>query len=139
MNIKSTQLELPSDGHFNVICITDHIRDFVKESGVENGHVFAYYQHTTGSIIIGEYESGIVADWQDMFERIIPVEYPYKHHIRAVDFNGHAHVRAMLMPTEVSAPVVSGKIAMGTYQDVLVIDDQVDHEPRYVVLQIIGE
>lgn len=135
----SKQIELLSDGHFNVINITDKVREFVWESGVVNGHLYVFYQHTTGAVIIGEHESGILADLEEMFERISPFSHPYKHHIRAVDYNGHAHLRAAIMPTEVGAPIVAGNLAMGTYQEILVIDDQVDKEPRYVMLQAMGE
>lgn len=135
----SEQIELLSDGRFNVINITDRVAEFVRASGLKNGQVLVFLQHTTGAVIIGEHESGIVADLSDVFERIVPTNYPYKHHIRAVDFNGHAHIRSALMQTQVSAPVVNGKLALGTYQDILVIDDQVDQEPRYLILQAIGE
>ena len=137
--IASKQIELLSDGHFNVINITEKAREFVRESGILNGHLYVFYQHTTGAVIIGEHESGILADLEEMFERITPFTHPYKHHIRAVDYNGHAHLRAAIMPTEVGAPIVAGKLAMGTYQEILVIDDQVDQEPRYVMLQAMGE
>lgn len=137
--IASKQIELLSDGHFNVINITEKVREFVRESGIVNGHLYVFYQHTTGAVIIGEHESGILADLEEMFERITPFAHPYKHHIRAVDYNGHAHLRAAIMPTEVGAPIIAGKLAMGTYQEILVIDDQVDQEPRYVMLQAMGE
>lgn len=139
MKIVSKQIELESDGNFNLINITDTVRRFVAETKITNGHLFVFYQHTTGAVIIGEHEAGIVADLYDMFERIAPVAYPYKHHLREVDYNGHAHLRSALMQTEASAPIVDGRIALGTYQDFLVIDDQVDKEPRYVMLQIMGE
>lgn len=137
--VVSKQIELLSDGHFNIINITDQVREFVNSSGVKNGQALVYFQHTTGSVIIGEHETGIMADLQDMFERIIPSGYSFKHHKRAVDYNGHAHIRAALMPTSVTIPVINNKLAMGTYQEVLVIDDQVDQEPRYVILQVMGE
>lgn len=137
--IISKQIELPSDGRFNVINITDQVIDFIQSSGIQNGQVFVYFQHTTGAVIIGEHETGIIADLSDMFERITPSEYPYKHHMRAYDFNGHAHLRAALMQTSVFAPIIGGKMAIGTYQEILVIDDQVDQEPRYLILQVMGE
>lgn len=137
--IIAKQIELLSDGRFNVLNITDQVVDFVQNSGIQNGQVLVFFQHTTGAVIIGEHESGIVADLEDMFERIIPTNYLFKHHIRAVDFNGHAHLRAALMPTSVTIPVVQGKLALGTYQEILVIDDQTDQEPRYLILQVMGE
>ena len=137
--IIAKQIELLSDGHFNVLNITDQVADFVQDSGIQNGQVLVFFQHTTGAVIVGEHETGIVADLEDMFERIIPTNYPFKHHIRAVDFNGHAHLRAALMPTSVTIPVIQGKLALGTFQEILVIDDQIDQEPRYLILQVMGE
>jgi len=43
------------------------------------------------------------------------------------------------MPTQVTIPVMDGKLALGTYQEILVIDDQADKEPRYLVVQIMGQ
>jgi secondary thiamine-phosphate synthase enzyme len=135
----SKQIELPSDGHFNVINITDQVADFVRATGLRNGQVLVFFQHTTGAVIVGEHEPGIIADMADMFERITPQAHPYKHHVRAYDFNGHAHLRAALMPTSVTIPVIGGKMTLGTYQEILVIDDQLDQAPRYLILQVMGE
>ena len=137
--IVSEQITLESDGCFNVICITGQVREILERSRIRQGQALVFYQHTTGSVLIAEFEAGIVADWKDMFERIAPSGYNYKHHIRSVDFNGHAHCRAAIMPTQVTIPVMDGKLAMGTYHDILVIDDQVDREPRYLIVQIMGE
>lgn len=137
--IISKQLKLYSDGRFNVINITDQVREFLGTTKMKNGQVCVFFQHTTGAVIIGEHEPGIVADLEDMFERITPTDYPYIHHIRAVDFNGHAHLRAAILQTSVTIPFIDGKLALGTYQEVLVIDDQVDQEPRYLILQAMGE
>jgi secondary thiamine-phosphate synthase enzyme len=133
------QIKLHSDGRFNVVNITDQVRAFVDESGLRQGQVCVFFQHTTGAVIIGEHEPGIIADLEDVLERITPTEYPYKHHIRAVDYNGHAHIRAAILPTSVTVPVIDRQLTLGTYQEILVIDDQVDQEPRYLILQAVGE
>ncbi len=137
--VNSTRIVLPSDGRFNVINITDQVKDFIQASGLRQGQVYVFFQHTTGAVIVGEHETGIMADLEDLFEHITPTDYPYKHHLRAVDNNGHAHLRAALMPAGVNVPVINGQLALGTYQEILVIDDQVGLEPRYVILQGIGE
>lgn len=139
MLVKTRQLKLLSSGHFNIMVITDQAREFVESSGVRNGQLVVFFQHTTGAIYIGEHEAGILADMQDMLERITPTDYPYKHHMREYDYNGQAHLRATLLPTSVSIPVVEKKMVLGTYQEILILDDQVDQEPRYVILQIMGE
>ena len=139
MKIKTAQLKLLSSGRFNIIVITDQVRNFVETFGLRNGQLVVFFQHTTGAVYIGEHEAGILADLQDMLERITPTDYPYKHHLREYDYNGHAHLRAALLPTSVSIPVVEEKLVLGTYQEIIILDDQVDQEPRYVFLQFMGE
>jgi len=106
-------------------------------------HRFSFQEErefiVTGAVIIGEHEPGIIADLRDAFERVTPTHYPYKHHMREVDYNGHAHVLAAFMQPSVQIPFVNGKMALGTYQEILVIDDQVDQETRYLLLQAMGE
>jgi secondary thiamine-phosphate synthase enzyme len=139
MVVKSKQLRLLSDGHFNIMVITDEVREFVESSGVRNGTLVVFFQHTTGAVFIGEHEAGIMADLQDMLERVTPMDFPYQHHRREFDFNGHAHLRAALLPTSVSIPVIDTKMVLGTYQEIMVLDDQVDNEPRHLILQLTGE
>jgi len=137
--IYTKQLELDTGGNFAVVNITDQVRDYVRSTEVQHGQVLVYYRHTTGAVIVGEHEPGIIADLMEMFERIAPIVHEYKHHIRAVDFNGHAHVRSALMTINVIVPILDGELLLGTYQEILVIDDQTDPAPRYVVLQVSGE
>lgn len=136
--VQTQQLDLDSPGNFSVVNITDQVRDFVRVSGIKQGQVLAFYRHTTGAIIVDEHEPGIIADLQAMFERISPVGQDYLHHIRGVDFNGHAHVRSALMSVSVTVPVLDGEMVLGTYQEILVIDDQTDPAPRQVFLQASG-
>lgn len=137
--IITRRIQVQSDGRFNVVVLTDQVQQFVDSTGVQNGQVLIFFQHTTGAVIIDEYETGIIADLIDMFEHITPTNHPYKHHFRAVDYNGHAHLRTALMQAGVTVPVVNGQLALGTYQDILMIDDQVEREPRYLILQVMGE
>ena len=133
--IFSERVELQSEGRFNVICITGIVEEILKKSGIVNGQAMVFYQHTTGAVVIGEFEAGIVSDWEDMFERIAPVNHVYKHHLRG-DVNGHAHCRALVMPVQVTIPVMNGKLGLGRYQDILIIDDQTEKNPRYIIVQI---
>jgi len=139
MTIHTTQLELYSEGNFTVINVTERIREFVNSTGIKQGQVLIFYKHTTGGVIIGEHEPGIIADIQDMFESIVPIAHDYKHHLRAVDFNGHAHVRSALLTISVTIPIQDGELLLGTHQEILVIDDQIEPLPRYIVIQVSGE
>lgn len=137
--IFTKELEIQSDGIFAVINITEDVREFVNSTGIREGKVVVYYRHTTGGVIIGEHEAGIIADLQDIFERTIPTNYEYKHHLRGVDFNGHAHIRSALMTISIDLPISGGDLLLGTYQEILVIDMQIEQAPRYVILQVWGE
>jgi secondary thiamine-phosphate synthase enzyme len=135
----TTQIELDTTGYFAVINITEQVRAFVASTQVKHGQVLVFYRHTTGAVIIGEHEAGIIADMQDMFERLAPVSHEYKHHSKEVDFNGHAHMRSALMTINVTVPILNGELLLGQYQEILVIDDQTETVPRQIVIQVSGE
>jgi secondary thiamine-phosphate synthase enzyme len=137
--IRSKQLAIDSEGHFDVVNITNPVREFVNSTGVKQGQLLIFYKHTTGAIWIAEHEPGIIADLKAMFDRTIPQTHSYFHHLRAVDFNGHAHIRSALMNVSVTIPILDGELALGTYQEILVVDDQTDPASRHVVLQVVGE
>jgi secondary thiamine-phosphate synthase enzyme len=137
--IQTTVLDIDADGNFSVVNITERVRDFVRSTGVKHGQVLVFYKHTTGAVLLGEHESGIIADLQDMFERIAPSDGTYLHHLKGVDFNGYAHLRSALLTVTVNIPILDGDLILGTYQEILVIDDQSDPANRQVILQVMGE
>ncbi len=128
----------PGEG-FAVQNITSQVDEFVQRAGVQQGQLLAFIKHTTGAIFIGEHEAGIIADIENLFEDLTPTNGSYVHHLRQVDFNGFAHVRAALMPTSVTVPIVDGQLAMGTHQEILVMDSQPEAFARFIVLQVSGE
>jgi secondary thiamine-phosphate synthase enzyme len=139
MRIKTTTLEIYPDVGFAVLNITHLVNEFVAQVGVQEGQLTLFYKHTTGSIIIGEHEAGVVADLERALEMIAPTDGKYLHHLREVDFNGYAHIRTAIMPISITIPILDGHLTMGTHQEIQVVDSQPEALPRYVVLQIIGE
>lgn len=139
MKIHEKLIEIIPGAGFAVQNITHLVNDFVSSVCVVRGQLVLFYKHTTGSIIIGEHETGIVADLEDAFETIAPTDGEYLHHQRAVDFNGYAHIRAAIMPTSVVIPISDGNLVLGTHQEILVVDNQPEELPRFVFLQITGE
>ncbi len=139
MKIHEKLIEIIPGAGFAVQNITHLVNDFVSSVGVVRGQLVLFYKHTTGSIIIGEHETGIAADLEDAFEAIAPTDGEYLHHQRVVDFNGYAHIRAAIMPTSVVIPISDGNLVLGTHQEILVVDNQPEELPRFVFLQITGE
>jgi len=137
--IRTQQFTLETEGGFSVVNITERVRDAVKASGVQAGMALVFYRHTTGAVILDEHESGVIADIEAVLDQVCPVDRDYKHHLRAVDFNAHAHVRTALLGVQVVVPVAEGDLLLGTYQEILVIDMQTERAPRHVVVTVMGE
>lgn len=133
------RLTLETVGGFAVENITDQLERFVEKSGIDEGSALIFYQHTTGGVILMEYEAGIMADLEAILNLIAPEEYEYLHHLRGVDFNGHAHIRSTLLGSSITIPISDGQVLLGRYQQVMVIDMQTETESRSVVIQITGE
>ena len=139
MKIKTTTLEIVPGVGFSVQNITHLVNEFVESTGVQEGQLLLFYKHTTGSLMIGEHEVGVIADLERVLETIAPTDGNYLHHVREVDFNGYAHIRASLMPISITIPILGGRLTLGTHQEIQVVDNQPEELPRFVVMQIIGE
>lgn len=137
--VKTGSLTIDSDGGFSTFVITEDASRFVAESGIREGSFSVFLQHTTGSVMIVEHEAGFLVDLEDALERLIPREGAYKHHLVGYDRNGAIHVRSALLSQSVMVPVQEGRLLLGTYQDIVVLDMQRERSPRNLVLQVIGE
>jgi secondary thiamine-phosphate synthase enzyme len=133
------QFTVETVGGFDAVNITERVREVVKASGVREGIALVFYRHTTGAVVLDEHESGVIADLESVLEDISPVERDYKHHLRAVDLNAHAHVRTALLGAQVVIPVTEGDLLLGRLQEIVVIDMQTGHSPRYVAVTVMGE
>jgi secondary thiamine-phosphate synthase enzyme len=137
--IRTTELEIPSEGGFFALNITDRVQDLVAASSIREGIVHVFYKHTTGTILVIEHEVGILVDLEDMLERLLPNSGEYHHHLRGYDSNGSAHLRTALLGVSVTLPIVDSKLHLGSYQEILMIDMDPGQKSRTVVVQVIGE
>lgn len=132
------QLRILSEGHFHTTVISDIVRELVRTSGIVEGTALVTYQHTTGSVLIMEYETGILIDLQDMLERAAPVAGDYVHHVRQLDVNGAAHLRSILLGVSLTVPIANGDLSLGQYQEIVVLDMDPNRRELRVVIQIDG-
>ena len=137
--IHTETLTLISDGRFHAFNVTEEVRAAVRASGMRAGSALVFYRHTTGAVMLVEHEAGMLLDLEEVLEQITPVARDYKHHLRGVDLNGAAHVRTALMNASVTVPVLDGDLAVGTYQDIVVLDMDPEPRPRTVIVQVMGE
>ena len=137
--VRTTRLQLTSEGRFHTFVITEEAKSFIADSGLRQGTLTVFLQHTTGAVLIVEHEAGFLVDLEDTLERLVPLEGEYRHHMVGYDRNGAVHVRSALLSASVTVPVQDGTLLLGTYQDIMVLDMQRESAPRSVVLQVMGE
>ncbi len=125
------------DGH--TLDITTEVEKAVTEAGVGSGVVTLFVVGSTAGLTTIEFEPGAVADLGRLFERIAPRDAEYQHELRWHDDNGHSHVRAALLGPSLSVPFVSGKLVLGTWQQIVLVDFDTRQRKREVVAQIMGE
>ncbi len=86
-----------------------------------------------------EYEDGAIHDLGRMLEKFAPRQADYEHHLRWGDDNGHSHIRAALLGPSLSVPFVAGRLTLGTWQQIILLDFDTRLRQREVVAQIMGE
>ena len=124
----------PVEGHLatrgdgEIHDLTDGGAESVRESGVTDGTVPVFVPGATAGITTIEYEPGLLADFPAAMERFAPRDIPYRHDETWHDGNGHSHLRASLIGPSLTVPVAGGKLLLGTWQQVVLID--FDNKPR---------
>ncbi|MDY0388182.1 MAG: secondary thiamine-phosphate synthase enzyme YjbQ [Methanolobus sp.] len=109
-------MELKTNDRVELIDITDVVQEAVKNSAVENGICVISTRHTTTSIIVNENESGLRSDILSLLERFIPADADYSHD--RIDNNADAHLKAVLLGSSQSIPILCGRLLLGTWQSV---------------------
>ncbi len=120
--------------------VTGQVCSWAEATGIVNGLLTIYIQHTSASLLINEnYDSDVIADLERFFARLIPDGDPlFVHTIEGPD-DMPAHVRTALTQTHLAIPVLNGKPVLGTWQGIFLYEHR--HEPasRRLVLHLIGE
>jgi len=131
------EIEVGADGDMKDI--TPLIDKAVKKHKIKNGVAVVFSVGSTGAISTIEYEPNLIKDMKTALERIAPSSAEYEHHKTWGDDNGRSHVRATIIGPSITVPIVNGKLTLGTWQQIVVINLDTRKRVRKVVLQIIGE
>jgi secondary thiamine-phosphate synthase enzyme len=120
--------------------VTDTIASWVEAQHVRTGLVTVFVQHTSASLVLQENaDPDVVRDLKDFFARLAPEDDPaYRHTIEGSD-DMPAHIKAALTLTQVSVPVLEGRLALGTWQGIYLWEHRVQRHTRRIVLHFIGE
>jgi len=137
--IVTRRLRLSTDGNNDVVNVTGAVEAEVASSTVKDGLVTVFVAGSTAGLTTVEYEPGLVADLKEAFNRLVPRGLPYQHHLTEGDANGHSHIRAALLGPSATIPIERGRLTLGTWQQLVLVDFDVRPRRRELVVQIIGE
>ena len=137
--VVTRKISFQTKGHSDIIDITRQVAREVGGAGIKSGIVTLFVSGSTAGISTIEFEPGLVADFKGLWQRIAPAEASYQHDLRLGDGNGYSHVRASLLGASLVVPVVNGSLALGTWQQIVVVDFDNRPRSREVVVQVIGD
>jgi len=133
------RFKVKTQGHSDFIDITAKVRELVAQSVVEDGAVLLFVPGSTAAITTLEYESGVIQDMRNVLEKMAPEDFDYLHHQKWGDHNGAAHIKAALIGPDLTVPLEKGKLVLGAWQQIVLIDFDERPRQREIIVQIIKQ
>jgi secondary thiamine-phosphate synthase enzyme len=138
--VKTERISIKTRGNCDVVDMTEQVSTAVARADIRSGTVTLFNIGSTAGITTTEYEPGLANyDIKAAFEKIAPENARYEHEQTWHDDNGHAHVRASLLGPSLSIPIVEGRLTLGTWQQIILVDFDTRPRTRTIVCQIIGD
>ncbi len=138
MEILTKEIFVKTKGFNDILDITAQVHNLLMESGLNEGQVTVFVSGSTGGLTTIEYEPGLLQDIPEFFESIIPMRKQYHHDKTWHDGNGYAHLRAALIKPSLTIPFRSGRLLLGTWQQIIFIDFDNRSRSRSLIAQLIG-
>jgi secondary thiamine-phosphate synthase enzyme len=132
-------LEVHTKGQGDVHDLTAAVGRALASAALHSGVVAVFVTGSTAGITTIEFEPGAISDLARAYERIAPRRGEYAHHLRWGDDNGSSHVRAAMLGPSVTIPVVDGRLALGTWQQIVLVEFDTGPRARQVVIQMLGD
>jgi secondary thiamine-phosphate synthase enzyme len=139
MAVYQKNFQVSTKGHTDVIDISAQVERIVQDSGISQGVVNVSGRGSTLGVTTLEFESGCVADLRRALDNFAPTDADYAHNARWGDDNGLAHLRSALMGTAKSFALEGGRLATGTWQQVVLCDFDTRPRDRQITVTIVGE
>jgi len=137
--VVTKKISLQSKGHCDIVDITPQVEQQVAETNINSGIVTIFVSGSTAGITTIEFESGLLSDFQSMWERNIPKNIHYDHDRAWGEGNGYSHVRASLLGASLVVPFSDKRLTLGTWQQIVLVDFDNRPRSRQLIVQIMGE
>ena len=128
-----------TNGQGDVRDITAAIAQAVADSRLTAGVATIFVVGSTAAVTTLEFEPGVVHDLNGVFDALAPRDGEYRHHLRWGDDNGSSHVRAALVGPSISIPFADKQLALGTWQQVVLLEFDTRPRTREIVIQLVGD
>lgn len=132
-------ISLSTRGHCDIVDITPQVEQQIAKAKADSGTVTVLVTGSTAGITTIEFEPGLLADLKEMWQRLVPENIPYAHDRAWGDGNGYSHIRASLLGASLVIPFSHKRLALGTWQQIVLVDFDNRPRSRQVVVQLMGE
>jgi secondary thiamine-phosphate synthase enzyme len=131
------EFKISTKGFTDIIDITDRVSEIVRSSKVKEGICLVFVAHSTCALTTIEYEEGAIKDLKRALEIVAPMNENYEHCKKWGDCNGYAHIRAALMKPCLAIPIENGKLVLGQWQQITLIDFDNRPREREIIVKIV--
>ena len=138
MTVHTGLLRLETEGEGQIVDLTEGVLAVVRQSEVSHGAVTVFVTGSTAAVTTMEYEPGGIQDLQTTLERLAPRAGDYAHNVMNGDDNAHAHLRASLVGPSETVPLVGGRLMLGTWQQIVLLDFDTRPRRREIHVQIVS-
>jgi secondary thiamine-phosphate synthase enzyme len=139
LTIFSDLILIQTTENTDIIDITQQVSEKVLYAGLKEGSITLFIPGSTASLSTIEFERGVINDLRKAIEKMAPQDIYYEHNERWGDGNGYSHVRAAILGPSLFIPLQKGKMTLGTWQQIVLIDFDNRPRKRKIILQIFGE
>ncbi|MBW1787665.1 MAG: YjbQ family protein [Deltaproteobacteria bacterium] len=139
MPVINREMTVRTSAETDILDLTGDVTQIVERSSILNGAVTLYIPGSTAALTTIEFESGVVEDLKRAIERIAPQDLHYEHNERWGDGNGYSHVRAALLGPSLHVPVINGRMTLGTWQQIVLLDFDNRPRTRKIIVQVTGD
>jgi len=136
MKMKREILELSTSSRVELMDITRKVEAVLEKTGIKEGLLNIYSRHSTSGLVVNENESGLISDFQETLEKLVPQAAGYQHD--HIDNNADSHIRGFLLGGTQTIPVERGGIMLGTWQSIFFVELDGPRQ-RKLTITVIGD
>jgi secondary thiamine-phosphate synthase enzyme len=139
LTIRAIKVIEKTAGFCDVIDITAKVRQHLEEEKIQNGLAALSVSGSTAALTTIEHEPGLIEDFKEFVERLFPSDRRYHHDDRWGDDNGFSHLRASLFGPSLAIPIERGRLCLGNWQQIVLLDFDNRARTREITVQLMGE